>query len=186
MRVIRKSIVLVVSLLTLNMDASQVSSFLKSVSTQDQKKSLAQKKQTTSSNLESQFLQSLSGIKKKRAAEQQQQVQESQKQQEQQAQELATITNLYGNPKYKEAMKILNDHELQASYEQDLNDIHLFFFNYSQQVVGQHHRAAADTTSSSQTVSSFLSSLSDEAQAQQEADTDKSKDVTSFLANVKG
>ena len=185
------------SLLVFNVSAMQqdnINSFLQSISNSSQKQDFAQSKQNSSAQAESSFFKSLSDIKRKRAQQQKDIQQEKQKQQQAELAAINTISNLYNNPKYHQAMDILNDPTLQASYEHDLNSIRLFFFDYSQNVISKYHTQQKKPSSEQQNISSFLSSLSKDATNQSDSSSNKNKKnsissaskVSSFLSSLKG
>jgi len=149
-------------------------------------------------------LSGLSGLKKKQLEQQKQQQKDLEDQEQKELQGISYIKNFYGNPKYQAAMKILNDPTLQNSYQQDLNEIEIFFFKYSQKVVSKHHTSKKSDDGTSMNVTSFLTSLHKEPKPtkttfkkkvkvstkidkQQGKKTSQSSNkATSFLASLKG
>ncbi len=84
----------------------------------------------------------LTGLSKKETyqqyEQQQEQEQKTQEQQEQ-LQEIKVLKDYYENSDYKEAISTLNDKKLQTTYNNDLDQMQLFFFEYTLKELGTYH-----------------------------------------------
>ena len=177
--------------ISLASDNANVASFLQGLSS---------KKKTTSvanggeQNKEDAFLGGLSQLKQQQTDEQKNLKQEEAEQEQKEEAGLHFIVDFYGNPKYQSAMRILNDAELQQSYQQELNSIHMFFFEYAQKIIGKHHTTHKHDDSNQQSVSSFLQTVKSQSpvvKPQKVLKRSKVKkgsvnSVSSFLAHLKG
>ncbi len=180
-------------------DSAKVSSFLQDI-TKKQAKSSEVDLAKTQAKQENTFLSGLSGLKAKQQQEQVQQKKDMQEQEQHELQAISYIKNFYGNSKYQAAMKILNDSTLQNAYQEGLNQINMFFFNYSQKVLHKYHAAKKSDDDQALNVTSFLTTLHQEPKAVKNASKKKVKistkhskkalqtpsQVTSFLASLKG
>lgn len=199
MKVRRIPMIALLSLFSLDIvtdNQDQINEFLASLSSKKKKKSLARSKRRAKKSFTASFLNSLSGLKHKQDQLEQTIKQDQQDQKHLESAALTNISEFYGNPNYQAAMKILNNSELEASYQDDLNSIHLFFFDYSNKVIKKYHRSDKDSPASDQqSVTSFLSSLHKQASPDRatESHVASSKDskasqskVASFLSSLKG
>lgn len=177
--------------ITLASDNANVTSFLQGLS--NKKKATVVAKGSEQGE-EDAFLGGLSQLKKEQADEQKNLKQEEAEQEQKEEAGLHFIVDFYGNPKYQSAMKILNDAELQQSYQQELNSMHMFFFEYAQKIIGKHHTTHKHDDSNQQTISSFLQTVKSQSPvAKHQKSSKKSKvkkesvnSVSSFLAHLKG
>lgn len=118
-------------------------------------------------------------------------------------QQLHFIEQYYGNPDYKSAMKILNDSTLQRQYQQDLDQMQIYFFEYTQKVLSSFHASPKlvknNDEQKDKTVTSFLNSLKNSRPATTVKNTDPlntdvksalkfgdSSSTVSFLNSLKG
>lgn len=118
-------------------------------------------------------------------------------------QQLHFIEQYYGNPDYKSAMKTLNDSTLQRQYQQDLDQMQMVFFEYTQKVLSSFHASPKSVKNNDEqkdkTVTSFLNSLKNSGPAtivknNVPLNTDKkpalkpgdSNSAVSFLNSLKG
>ena len=158
-----------------------------------------------------QFLNSLIAQKSSEAHNQQtsqeQQEDEQNTQEQRDLQGLTFIEKYYGNPQYQKAIEILHDAALQSQYEDSLNNMQLFFFEYTNQVLGAYHvpKTTAEKSKSednSVTVTSFLDSMKAKGSSSHEeplllpspkvasstlpVNSSASDSTTSFLDSLKG
>lgn len=134
----------------------------KSVSSTTASRVVRKKKSSDPSTINS-FLLALQKDKQKSLSAQTENEEAKKKKEAVAVQQLHFIEQYYGNPDYKSAMKILNDLTLQRQYQQDLDQMQMYFFEYTQKVLNSFHTSPKlvqnNDEQKDKTVTSFLNSL---------------------------
>lgn len=141
---------------------SKEEQFLDSLTTQKAKTKKSKSSQSSASAIssnQSQFLANLSQGETYEQKEQEKEQQSQEQQAETDTKELSFLQNYYGNPDYKEAIKILHDTTMQETYNEVLEQMQMFFFNYTQNVLNNYHAPTHKSGGSQKSVSSFIHSL---------------------------